>query len=944
MLESSRYASSARFGPSMGSYILFLFQEVMMNTYWPMITKLVLAILWVAESAIVSAAGGGQTPEGSGTNQYGAPSIWSSSMKQGIGTSYEKYNSSLQAFGHTETDTVSKVWFSLAEGIVTETAFGLIHEAQLKDMGFLITGISAGGWFDEERVATNHSVTYVHTDGSGRPLSPAYRIINTDVEGRYRITKDVFTDPGRQTLFMRVVFQAFEDGVTPYLLVNPHMENTGNQDVGFTGAAHLGARNVSDNRYMIVRSSSGFVKTSAGYVGVNDGWNDLHPDRIMNFEYDSTHANPPAGRGNVALTGQLETVNTTTVTFDITVGFGNTFAEAEGNALGSLSDGYNTVLNRYNGVGSDTGWEDYIAGLSELSSMVSATGDNGRLLYTSALMLKSMEDKTHAGALIACLCVPWGESVSADGFATGYRAVWVRDFFQVGMAFLAMGDKDTAKVAFKYLPKVQVKSSTPGVGSGNRDGWFLQKTHVDGTLEWIGLQKDQAAMPIMYAHKLWKAGVLSDAEINSYYGSMLKPAAEFLSHKSAVDINGPTHHNTGTFDIDVTQQERWEEEGGKSPSTNAAVIAGLVAAADIANFIGGTEVGAAAWYRLQADAIYSTLNDMYTTTGFFGDGDYIFRITDGSGQTCTNNGGTCEDERAILDGGFLELVRYGVLEPDDPRVLESLEEYNDQSLADVDRVRYDFNFSGTDYPGWRRYSQDRYGERRNDCSNFTGNNFENRGRVWPFLTGEYGTYVIDNLYKSHAGSIPAGALNNVGDTYVQAMEHFANDSNLLPEQVYDGVCSSGGSRFIKGNGTNSATPLAWSHAEYIKLVRSIRDGENFSKFAVVDDRYPLSGGGTVQVTFECSQGHTIWGQSVYIVGNISELGDWNPGAAQILSPTSYPTWRNTYNMPASTTFEWKGIKRWETFPANAEVIWEPGQNNVITTPASGSMIVTDCQF
>ncbi|MCK5108780.1 MAG: hypothetical protein KAR25_03730, partial [Methanosarcinales archaeon] len=94
-----------------------------------------------------------------------------------------------------------------------------------------------------------------------RPLSPAYRIINTDVEGRYRITKDVYTDPGRQTLFMRVAFQAFEDGVTPYLLVNPHMENTGNQDVGFTGAAHLGARNVSDNRYMIVRSSSGFVKT-----------------------------------------------------------------------------------------------------------------------------------------------------------------------------------------------------------------------------------------------------------------------------------------------------------------------------------------------------------------------------------------------------------------------------------------------------------------------------------------------------------------------------------------------------------------------------------------------------------------------------------------------------------------------------------------------------------
>lgn len=130
-------------------------------------------------------------------------------------------------------------------------------------------------------------------------------------------------------------------------------------------------------------------------------------------------------------------------------------------------------------LGSDTGWEDYLSSLSELSSLVSASVDNGRLLYTSALMLKSMEDKTHAGALIACLCVPWGESFSADTFATGYRAVWVRDFFQVGMALLAMGDEETAKVAFKYLPKVQVKSHTPGVGSRNNEGWFLQKTHVD---------------------------------------------------------------------------------------------------------------------------------------------------------------------------------------------------------------------------------------------------------------------------------------------------------------------------------------------------------------------------------------------------------------------------------------------------------------------------------
>ena len=62
--------------------------------------------------------------------------------------------------------------------------------------------------------------------------------------------------------------------------------------------------------------------------------------------------------------------------------------------------------------------------------------------------------------------------------STGYKAVWVRDFYQVAMAFMAMGDNATAKTAFEYLEKVQVNSKTPG--NKGDTGWFLQKTHVDG--------------------------------------------------------------------------------------------------------------------------------------------------------------------------------------------------------------------------------------------------------------------------------------------------------------------------------------------------------------------------------------------------------------------------------------------------------------------------------
>ena len=143
--------------------------------------------------------------------------------------SYERYlNRAYSDSG--ATGTISKVWFSIAQGIVTETAWGKIHEGQIKDLQFLVTGT---GFFDEEKVATDSTIEYLHTDGSGRPLSLAYKITNTDKQGKYWIVKDIFTDPNRQALFMRVTFSAFEKGITPYILINPAIANTGNQDVAY---------------------------------------------------------------------------------------------------------------------------------------------------------------------------------------------------------------------------------------------------------------------------------------------------------------------------------------------------------------------------------------------------------------------------------------------------------------------------------------------------------------------------------------------------------------------------------------------------------------------------------------------------------------------------------------------------------------------------------------
>lgn len=92
-----------------------------------------------------------------------------------------------------------------------------------------------------------------------------------------------------------------------------------------------------------------------------------------------------------------------------------------------------------------------------------------------------------------------------------------------------------------------------------------------------------------------------------------------------------------------------------------------------------------------------------------------------------------------------------------------------------------------------------------------------------------------------------------------------------------------------------------------------------------------TGGGNVSVNFSCNNGNTQWGQNVYVVGNHSSLGNWDASSAIKLDPNNYPTWDGDISLPASTSIEWKCIKK-----AGSSVEWQGGANNSYTTPASGS--------
>jgi glucoamylase len=728
---------------------------------------------------------------------FGAPPTWSNAQKTGLGTAYADY---------AATPPASTVWFSLSQGVLTETMFGMIHQIQLKDLLFAVKG---DGFDEFETAATDSTTSYLDTDHTGRPRSLAYKLVNKAKNGAYEIEKHIFTDPRSNSVFLRVVFRAKKGTITPTLVAHPALDGLiGDEELDAQpGELHAG----SGDAHLVIKSTAPLAHGSAQ--------GDLRAELAP-------------------VTGEA--------TYDFVIGFGHSRADAEAAADRTLSRGHDTVLAEYN-----DGWEHYLSKLSDLDALAPISEDGGKLLNVSAMVLKASEDKLHPGALIASLSTPWGDTVSATKPATGYRAVWPRDFYQCAMALLALGDKETPVAAMNYLKTVQVTKQTPG--NQGASGWYLQKTHVDGTPEWMGVQLDQTAMPIMLAWKLWQAGLIDNARLAALYGAELKPAATFLAKGGDVAMR----FNRAKITPPDTQQERWEEQPGFSPATTAAIITGLTVAAEIATNSG--DRAGAALYRHSADKIAAAVDrTMATTKPVLPErgrtAPHFLRIAptghpEAGDKLLARNGKLARPEERYLDTSFLELVRYGVLSPTDPVILASIAAVDDETLPDDLRLKYDFHFVGSpqSYPGWRRYSDDGYGEDAVSGANFGAETEDRlasdvdghqsptqRGRVWPIFTGERGHYEL------------AAALAKQGDkadieplraTYVRAMELFANQGMMIPEQVWDGVGANPGNRFSTGAGTDSATPLSWSHAEYIKLLRSLHDRRVWDRYEPVAERY-----------------------------------------------------------------------------------------------------------
>jgi glucoamylase len=172
----------------------------------------------------------------------------------------------------TSVSNRSHVWFTLSHGVFNEIFYPRIDQACIRDMGLIVT--DELDFFSEEKNDTKSEVHWL-VEGV-----PAFRLVNTCRAGRYRIEKQIVTDPQRNTVLQRTQFVAMKGDLSDYhlyVLLAPHLGNHGDGNSAwvdeFEGLPLLFAQR--DGYALALACSAPFLKRSVGYVGLSDGWQDL---------------------------------------------------------------------------------------------------------------------------------------------------------------------------------------------------------------------------------------------------------------------------------------------------------------------------------------------------------------------------------------------------------------------------------------------------------------------------------------------------------------------------------------------------------------------------------------------------------------------------------------------------------------------------------------------
>ncbi|WDR02668.1 glycoside hydrolase family 15 protein [Devosia algicola] len=584
-----------------------------------------------------------------GSNAPGHPGIsptWTSSAKDVVTTSLGS----------------SRIWVTLGYGIGNEVYWPSTGHPQIRDLGFIIAG--PNGWTEVKR-ARRYLIS------TPEPHVPLPQIVHEGDD--YRLELEFLPHPQRDTLLVH--YNLVGEGLQLYCLLAPHLDG----DRANTAWADGDLTAQRDAASICLRSDCGFLRTSVGYAGESDGWQDFSQNGAMTWTYGC------ATDGNVALTGELASASGT-----LALSFSQTLEGARTLARSSLADDYDDVRNRF--VDQWVQWGKTLV-------IPYASPEMKHVAEISATVIKVHEDRTYAGAVVASLSVPWGSSHDDPG---GYHLVWTRDTVEAALAMIVVGQIEDAKKTLAYL-----------IGTQSENGGWAQNYYPDGRGYWSGSQLDEVALPVILAAKLRAVGSLTNSIPTE---NMVRKAIAYIVRM------GP-----------MSDQDRWEENAGASPFTLALTVCALVASADYFN------ADERAYLLSLADCWNERIEDWtYTTSGeYCADrdiGGYYVRMSPRPMQGGINGS---IDVRNVAHGEiaatgllgleFLYLVRTGLRKADDKRIVDTV-----RLVDEILRVET------PNGPSFHRYNGDGYGEHA-DGSPFDGQGI---GRLWPLLTGERGHYAV----------------------------------------------------------------------------------------------------------------------------------------------------------------------------------------------------------
>jgi glucoamylase len=752
----------------------------------------------------------------------------------------------------TARNTTSKIWYTVANGVLSDVYAPTVDTTNVETMQYLVTD---GATFTDLQT---RDMTYT---ASADPTGMVCTVTSTAKSGAYRLVTTYFTDPARDSVVMHTTYKPLNTAARGYRLYVRLDATAGGNGGGGTGNGGADSAtidtstghpvpvsfdtNTSTNAvnrdyavpsFLALRADRPFVTASSGFVGTaSDGLSEL----------DSTHSLTPAYTdatgGNVEQTAQIDLGHRGDVT--LALGFGTSQSAAVATAGVSLHRAYEATLNDY-----AHGWFEYdrtlrtpslhLPGLTPAQSW-QAVKD----YYVSANVVKASEDKTFPGAIVASLTSPWGQSVSAGDPANtywgSYREVFSRDLYEAWTALYTDGDLATARdaVRFLFLDQQQADGSMP------RNSLVNGKTAPDS----FNTQLDEAAYPILMAQQ---SGLSGDSVLWPH----IKAAANFLiSH-------GPSYG-----------VERWEEQGGYSPSTIAAEIAGLVAAGQIAQ-VHHDAADARLWLATADQYQRSIKSWTVTTNGPLSSQPYFIRLSktgDPNAAISYNlgNGGPTLDQRTVVDAGFQELVRLGELPASDPDVANSLKV--------VDSTITRTTPSGT---GFLRYNGDGYGDcyepdPLTNCST-TGAPWAptgtGTGHIWPVLSSERGEQDLAMGDVSAAASLLASIDELAGGVGLVPEQDwdFAN----VPPSPYGSDPTTASIGFVDGQPDGSAAPLTWGSASQVRLTADLSAGAVLERPTGTTQRYVVHTQQATTLTVTSPANNTA------ATGTIGVVGSAAPGA------------------------------------------------------------------